>query len=84
MAAVGQETAPRLHTVIDQEALSDDDGAFAYEELPEEFDDDEEDNLEDYNFLKAETKVDEALTGDLDEGRALVEPPRPCCGRQAH
>merc|ERR1711998_592783 len=38
-----------------------------------EFDDDEEDNLEDYNFLKAETKVDEALAGDLDEGRALVE-----------
>jgi len=73
MAAMGQETAPRLHTVIDQEALSDDDGAFAYEELPEEFDDEDEDNLEDYNFLKAETKVDEAIAGDLDEGRALVE-----------
>merc|ERR1719235_609149 len=72
-ASMGQETAPRLHTVIDQEALSDDDGQFAYEELPEEFDDDDEDNLEDYNFLKAETKVDEALAGDLDDGRALVE-----------
>ena len=55
VAAVGQETG--LHTVIAQETFSDDDGQYAYEDLPVEFDDDEEDNLEDYNFLKAETKA---------------------------
>ena len=29
--------------------------------------------MDDYNFLKADTKIDVAHAGDLDDGRALVE-----------
>jgi len=69
---MAQAGAQRIHTVMEPHMVEDDDDdAYAYDELQDDVDDDEEETLEDLNRLLADTKAANARVDDED-GKPLV------------